>query len=137
MKNKLIIAAILTTLSGCSAYKAISQPPAADLSGIGVGTSRQDLISRLGSPKMIDTTQEGLKQDIFEFKSGAHQATKIRAVFYVAADVFTLGLAEIILWPLEMTAFDAASCTGMATYDEKFKVRTWMISDKHDTTQDC
>ena len=38
---------ICISLSGCSVYKAASQPGPADLSGIGVGTPRQIIISRL------------------------------------------------------------------------------------------
>ena len=88
-------------LAGCSVYKAASQPGPADLTGIGAGTPRQIIISRLGAPKMIDTDATGHKQDIFEFSSGMHQASKGRVVLYLAADVFTLTLAELLLWPLE------------------------------------
>ena len=138
MRNKIIIMVALSMqLAGCSAYKAISQPGPADLSGIGIGSSRQSLIIQLGAPKMIDTAANGNKQDIFEFQSGFNQASKVRAVFYVAADVFTLGLAEIVLWPLEMTALDSATCTGIATYDAKFKVESWAVADKRNTTQGC
>ena len=101
-------------LVGCSVYKAATQPGPADLSGIGVGTPRQIIISRLGAPKMIDIDTKGHKQDIFEFSSGMHQASKVRVVLYLAADVFTLTLAELLLWPLEMTLLESATCTGIA-----------------------
>ena len=132
-----MIALILLSTSGCSAYKAISQPGTADLSGIGIGTPRQQVILRLGPPKMIDTLSNGVKQDVFEFQSGANQSSKVRAVFYVAADVFTVGLAEVILWPLEMTAFDSATCTAMATYDNQLKVDSWGFADKKNSIQNC
>ena len=125
------------SLTGCSVYKAASQPGPADLSGIGVGTPRQIIISRLGAPKMIDTDAKGHKQDIFEFASGMHQATKVRVVLYLAADVFTLTLAELLLWPLEMTLLESATCTGIATYDLNLKVQSWSVEDKKDTAQSC
>ena len=137
MKNKLMITLLCLSAVGCSAYKAISQPGPADLSGIGIGTPRQQVIVQLGAPKMIDTAANGNKQDIFEFQSGFNQASKVRSVFYVAADVFTLGLAEIVLWPLEMTALDSATCTGIATYDSHFKVESWAVADKKNSTQGC
>lgn len=137
--RKLALALTIATLtSGCSIYQAVSQPGSADLEGIGVGTPRQTLITRLGPPKVIDTTKDGLKQDMFEFKSGFHQATKARAILYLAGDVFTLGLAEILFWPMEMTFMKEATCTGFATYDDKFKVVTWGVSSKSDASaQDC
>ncbi len=138
MNNKIIIAvACAALLNGCSAYKVFTQPGPADLTGIGVGTPRQELFGRLGAPKMFDTAANGNKQDIFEFQSGLHQASKVRAVFYAAADVFTLSLAELIFWPMEMTFLESATCTGVATYDKQLKVESWFVQNKHNSAQDC
>jgi len=124
-------------LYGCSVYKVASQPGPADLTGIGVGTPRQIVISQLGAPKMIDSDANGHKQDIFEFQSGLHQATKVRGVLYLAADVFTLTLAELVLWPVEMTILESATCTGIATYDGRLKVESWMVTNKKNSAQNC
>lgn len=126
-------------LEGCSVAKVVTQPGPADLKGIGIGTSRVDMISRLGPPRAIDTDSHGNKMDMFEFQSGAHQASKARAIPYLAADVFTLGLAELILWPIEMTAFEAATCHGMATYNAQQKVIAWEAKPKagQSSVQDC
>lgn len=56
--------------TGCSVYKAASQPGPADLNGIGVGSRRTEVITRLGAPRFSDTDQNGQKQDTFEFQSG-------------------------------------------------------------------
>lgn len=131
------IALSLTLMQpGCSVYKAASQPPPADLTGIGVGTPRGHLIARLGAPKFSDTDPEGQKQDTFEFDSGFHSASKVRIIPYLAADLFTLGLAELVLWPLEMTVMEKAKCIGMATYDPTQKVNAWTVSQK-DGVQAC
>ncbi|MEY4704393.1 MAG: hypothetical protein RL042_589 [Nitrospirota bacterium] len=122
--------------SACSVYKAATQPPPADLQGVGVGTSRQELIQRLGAPKFSDTDAQGRKQDSFEFYSGMHSASKSRIILYVAADVFTLTLAELILWPMELTVMERATCNGFATYDQSQKVEAWKVSQK-DGVQDC
>ena len=121
---------------GCSVYKAGTQPGPADLSGIGIGTPRQELISRLGAPTFTDTNPAGRKEDAFQFSSGLHQASKARIIFYLAADFFTLCLAEIILWPMELTVMERAVCNGFATYDEGHKVETWKVSQK-DGVQGC
>jgi hypothetical protein len=83
---------------------------------------------KLGAPKFSDTDTQGKKQDTFEFQSGFHQGTKLRAIFYLAADVFTLTLAELILWPMELTLMERATCNGLATYDLDQKVETWKVS---------
>jgi hypothetical protein len=133
----LVIGLIMALMQpGCSVYKAASQPPPADLNGIGIGTSRGELIARLGAPKFSDTDPGGQKQDTFEFDSGFHSASKVRIIPYLAADLFTLGLAELILWPLEMTVMERAKCVGMATYDPTQKVNGWNVSQR-DGAQAC
>lgn len=139
MKNPIIALGVACLLTGCSVSKALTQPGPADLEGIGVGTSRQDMIGRLGMPSLTDTLQNGQRQDYFQFQSGAHPASKARAIPYLAADVFTLGLAELLLWPLELTALEAATCQGVATYDSHLKVSAWSVAPKagQSTAQGC
>lgn len=139
--KKLPLSLVITTifsLPACSVFKAASQDGPADLSGIGVGTPRNELISRLGAPKIATTTPTGEMQDYFEFQSGMHQAAKLRILPYLAADVFTLGLAELVLWPLEMSVMDAATCTGIAVYDNRQHVNAWTVtSKKNSSMQGC
>jgi hypothetical protein len=125
----LTVIVMLTNL-GCSVYKASTQPPPADLTGIGIGTRRVEVITRLGAPKFSDTTPEGKKQDVFEFESGLHAGSKSRIILYLAADIVTLTLAEIILWPMEMTVLERAKCIANATYDESQKVESWVLAQK-------
>ena len=130
MKNvvlTLTLCSLMLTQSACSVYKVLTQPPPADLAGIGPGTARQEIIMKLGAPKFTDSDSQGKKQDTFEFQSGMHGATKLRAILYLAADVFTLTLAELILWPMELTLMERATCTGLATYDQDQKVETWKV----------
>ena len=139
MYAKLIgITMVLFFLSqpACSVYKAATQPPPADLTGVGIGTSRQELITRLGAPKFSDTDPAGRKQDAFEFASGLHSGSKLRIIPYLAADIFTLTLAELILWPMELTVMEKAVCQGYAIYDSSHKVVEWKVSQK-DGVQGC
>ncbi|MEK6804836.1 MAG: hypothetical protein AABZ34_19580 [Nitrospirota bacterium] len=132
----LAIIFILLSQSACSVYKAASQPGPADITGIGVGSRRIEVITRLGAPKFSDTDQSGQKQDTFEFQSGFHQASKARVILYIAADVFTLCLAELILWPIELTVMERASCVAVATYDPTQRVEAFALTQK-DGVQGC
>ena len=127
---------VLFSQSACSIYKAATQPPPADLNGIGIGTPRQELIMRIGVPKMSETDKDGHKQDTFEFYSGMDSVSKIRVIPYIAADLFTLTLAELILWPMELTLMDKATCQGYAVYDADNKVQEWKVAQK-DGVQCC
>lgn len=134
---KITIAVMALVLNGCSVYQATTQPGPADLSGISIGTERQFIISKLGAPKLAETNANGLKEDMFEFQSGMHQGAKARVILYLAADVFTLALAEVVLWPLELTLMEAATCVGMATYSADMKALSWYVKNKNDSVQDC
>jgi hypothetical protein len=93
----------------------------------------------MGPPKFSETDAQGRKQDMFEFQSGMHQATKFRALLYLGADVFTLGLAELVLWPIEMTVMKDATCNAAATYDTNAMVDSWKVhkSDQSGAVQGC
>lgn len=132
----LCVVAIPILSTGCSVYKVATQPGPADLTGLGVGTRRGEVMTRLGAPKFSDTSDQGRKEDTFEFQSGFHQASKVRIIPYLAADVFTLGLAELILWPIELTVMERATCIANITYDEHQRVESVSMAKK-DGLQGC
>jgi hypothetical protein len=131
-----LVAALGFSGTACSIYKAASQPGPANLTGMSVGTPRAQLIAQLGAPKFSDMDSQNRKQDVFEFDSGMNQAAKARIIPYLAADLFTLGLAELILWPAELTVMERAKCLATVTYDTAEKVDTWNVTKK-DGVQDC
>ena len=126
----LMLVSFMFAQSACSISKALNQPPPADLQGIGVGTPRMEIISRLGPPNFSDTDAQGRKQDSFEFQSGMHGASKTRVILYLAGDLVTLGLAEVIFWPLELTLMKSATCNAYVTYDSSQKAETWQLKQK-------
>jgi hypothetical protein len=139
MKAKLIsftMMLVLIASPACSVYKASTQPGPADLTGLGIGSRRTEVIARLGAPKFFATDPEGRKQDTDEFDSGMHQGSKARVIFYLAADVFTWTVAEIILWPLELTVMERARCVASATYDLTHLVEIWNVTQR-DGVQKC
>ena len=129
--------AFITSSIACSIGAASRQPAPANLDGLGIGVPRQQVITQLGPPKFSDTDTQGKKQDSFEFQSGMHQGSKARIILYIAADLFTLGLAEFILWPLELSVMEAATCTAVAGYDPSMKVETWSVGKKGGGSQGC
>lgn len=90
----------------------------------------------MGAPKFSDIAPHGQKQDTFEFDSGLHSASKARVILYLAADVVTLALAELILWPMELTVLERAKCIAVVTYDASQKIETFDVRQK-DGVQGC
>lgn len=74
--------------------------------------------------------KNGNKQDYFEFESGHSDLSKTRVLLYIGGDVVTLTLAELIFWPLELTALESDACVATATYDADQKVISWNASKK-------
>jgi hypothetical protein len=125
-----LVVIIMLTNSACSVYKAVTQPPPADLIGLSIGTPREEVIGRLGVPKLSETDPAGKKHDLFKFESGLSQGSKARIIPYLAADAITLGLAKLILWPMELTVLERAECIAKVTYDESQKVENWVVYEK-------
>lgn len=118
----LLLAVVFLTNSGCSVYMAAKQPRAKDLSVLKEGTPRSHVIAELGAP-VWSGDKSGSKVDVFAFTQGYSAGAKAgRAFFHGAADVFTLGLWEVVGTPVE----SVASGTEMkveVTYDENDRVK--------------
>lgn len=115
MKAHFLLAGLLVTLPGCSIYKAATAPPPVVLESVKAGASRNTIICALGVPKSTETRPNS-KVDIHEFVNGSQKATKARIVLYIAGDVFTLGLAELVFWPLELVAGQGTAGRAVVTY---------------------
>lgn len=124
----LMLGSLMLVQSACSIAWALKQPPPRDIEGLGVGSPRDQVVGRLGIPKLSETDSQGRKQDMFEFQSGLHQLSKLRVLPYFAADFITLGLAEAILWPMELTVMKDATCQAVATYDASQHVELWRLN---------
>lgn len=124
----LMLVSLMPVQSACSIAWALKQPPPKDIEGLGIGSTRDHVIGRLGIPKLSEIDPQGRKQDMFEFQSGMHQLSKFRVLPYFAADFITLGLAEIILWPMELTVMKDATCQAVATYDVSQNVEAWRLN---------
>jgi hypothetical protein len=107
--------------TGCSVFMAAQQPPKKNLGVLKEGTPRNLLLAEFGQPASSEL-RKGKKVDVFSFTQGYCRGTKVgRAVFHAAADVFTLGLWEIIGTPTE-AAFSGRTMAFEVTYDASDKV---------------
>lgn len=119
--SSLSLAASLST-SACSVYMAAKQPPRKDLAVLNPGTPRALVLAELGQP-VASTEKAGETTDVFAFQQGYSTGAKAtRAVFHATADVFTLGLWEIVGTPAE-AIFDGTEVKLEVAYDAQSNVK--------------
>jgi hypothetical protein len=125
----LLLAAItMMSAGGCSIGSALGQPAFVDFKEFEVGTPRMRVTEIIGPPKA--STQQPPDNhllDYHEFKSGTPGATRLRAVGYIVGDVLTLGLAEIIFWPMELTIAKPRDFKGHIAYDTEQHISGYRI----------
>ena len=100
MKRHILQIVVMITVcicvNGCSVFMAGRQPDKKDLNLFAQGTPRDLLIAEFGLPTAI-VDEDGKKYDVFQFTQGYSKGAKTgRAVLHGTADVFTLGLWEIV-----------------------------------------
>jgi len=132
---RLIIALLLMAFAapGCSIYKAATAPPSVAVDIVKVGSTRPQVMSVLGTPKTTDVAKSNERTEVYEFIDGNNGASKLRIVPYIAADLFTIGLAELVLWPLELTALQGSEGRAVVTYDQEDRARTVLITKRDGT----
>jgi hypothetical protein len=97
----LTLVMLASSVSGCAVYMAANQPEKKDVGVLKPGTPRNALIAEFGAPVQT-ATKDGNKSDIFTFTQGYSGLERGgRAVLHGAADVFTLGLWEVVGTPIE------------------------------------
>lgn len=98
----LLLALVICMLSsGCSVYMAASQPEAKNISLFRLGTPKSLITAEFGSPQAT-IKREGKEYEIYAFTTGSHTGVKAtKAALWAAADILTLGLAEIVGTPVE------------------------------------
>ncbi len=131
IKRILIILVLVAFGSGCSVFMAAKQPDKKDVGLFKVGTPRSMLLAEFGLPTVAETREDGRKYEIFSFTQGYSTGAKAgRAVFHGAADVFTLGLWEVIGTPTEAT-FDGSEMAYEVRYDAEDKVDQVILLKKN------
>jgi hypothetical protein len=128
MKKLILTIGFCLTLSGCSVYYAANAPAPVEYKKVQVGTDKNEVLSILGVPKVTDN-KGNQKTETFEFVDGYSSASKARILLYLAGDVFTASLAEVIFWPLETAALKGDLCRGTVSYDNNDHVIGYDIMD--------
>jgi len=97
------IVLVLCFVSSCSVYMEATRPTPVDLAKFQPGDSRASVTQELGLPVTTSKGEGGTSCDLYLlYTKGYGFAGKAPiAVGELAADVFTLGLAEIVLSPTE------------------------------------
>jgi len=106
MKSFWSVCAVLllaSWIAACSVYMEATRPTPIDTSDYPTGMTRDEVITKLGPPYNTMTEPDGATCDYYKlYTRGYGAGGKIPiAVTEAAADVFTGGLAEIILTPTE------------------------------------
>ncbi len=107
------------SVSGCSVFMAAHQPDYKDLSFLKVGVDRDTVLINLGVPAVTEKDKDGNEVDYFKFRQGYGMGNKtVRMLGHGVADVFSLGLWEVVGTPSE------AICNGhdvavKITFDSK------------------
>jgi hypothetical protein len=117
--------------AGCSVHRAANQPSKKDTSVLRSGIPRDLIIAEFGAPVTSEPFEDG-KKEIYTFIQGYSKANRTsRAVFHGAADLFTLGLWEIVGTPVEGN-YTGKKMTVRVIYDAQDMVKsaeTLSISD--------
>jgi hypothetical protein len=119
-----------STQLACSIYKASTAPPPVPVDNVKIGSPRSDVLATFGTPKSIDTSGND-RIEMYEFTDGHHGATKARILLYIGGDLFTLGLAELIFWPMELAVLKGAEGRAVVTYSKDETVKTIKVTDKN------
>jgi len=107
-KFGLCLTASFLCLIGCSPVMEANRPDPVDMSQFVIGEKRMDVLAEIGSPKA--TEKDGKNScDIYKLYTEGHSAAGKGAIAAgeAVADVFTLGLAEVIFTPAEGATQDS------------------------------
>ena len=116
--------ALAISLQGCSVFMAANQPSAKNVELFNQGTLRAQLIAEFGAPANTKTRPDGTACDIFTFTQGYSGGAKAtRAIAHGLADLFTLGLWEVVGTPTE-AVFSGDNVSYQACYDKNDRVNS-------------
>jgi len=119
---KILVILMLTCfICSCSVYMAANQPAKKDMTVLKEGIHQSLVRAELGQP-VWSGEEDGCPCDLYKFKQGYSKGSKAgRAIFHGLADIFTLGLWEVVGTPVELIA-SGTDVTAKVFYDKDLKV---------------
>lgn len=117
--RRIIPILLLPLAVGCATYTAVKIPGPVDDEKIAIGEHRSQVEVILRAPIVNEYHDADGTTARYQYKDGPHQASKGRVVLYIAGDVFTAFLSELIFWPIEAYASKQTERVATAQYDNE------------------
>jgi len=122
-KSASILLPLCLLLTSCSVYMAANKPSKKDLNVLDIGTPRDVILGEFGPPNKTIHNEEGELVESWSFKQGDSTGVKVvKTAFHAAADVFTLGLWEVVGTPAEII-LEQDLRTYIVTFDKDENVK--------------
>jgi hypothetical protein len=119
-------------MSSCSIIMAATQPGRKDLAVLTEGTPRPHVEAAIGKPAWSGKNEQGLDVEVFQFVQGySGGARAARTTWHLVADGLTIGLWEVIGFPIE-SHYSGTKMNVVVTYDEQQTVKSVRLRDEHD-----
>ena len=101
--NLLVLTLGAILLGACSPVLEATRPTPTNLSQFQTGDARDSVVQRLGPPLTTNSAPDGASCDLYQLYTRGYGAGGKAPIMLAetAADVVTLGLAEVILTPTE------------------------------------
>jgi len=128
---KLWLVSLSLLINGCSVYSVSKAPEPVEYQKLVIGTPRHVVIDSLGSPTYSKVKNE-VTTDTFKFIDGHHAGYKSRALLYLAGDIASGGLAEIIFWPMEEYWFQGVENKATVQYDNEDNIKKISVFSSKD-----
>jgi hypothetical protein len=89
-------------------------------------------MSVLGYPRSTEVVN-GERTEMYEYVNGSSGGSKVRILLYIAGDLFTICLAELIFWPAELALGQGTDERAVAIFDRDDKARQIRITKRDGT----
>ena len=123
MVSTLALACIALSATGCSVVMAAHQPSKKDTGLLTPGMPRNAVLAEIGPP-IATETKEGKRVEVYSFVQGYSKGARVsRTIGHGTADVFTLGLWEVVGTPTE-AVFNGKRVAYEVTYDSSDRIES-------------
>lgn len=123
------VAGLALTVAGCSVAMAAHQPSRKDVKLFSQGVPRSLVVAEVGAPVTAEM-RAGKRVEVYAFTQGYSKAARVgRTIGHGAADVFTLGLWEVVGTPTE-AAFNGKRLVYEVTYDAADRIESVAVLKK-------
>ena len=123
-----LLCTLAVTQSGCAAYYAMTLPGPKPDERIALGIKRSELESVIAAGPVSQYQEHGGTSARYEYEDGPHEGSKGRALLYVAGDFFTVCLAEVIFFPIELAVKKSTERIALAHYDADNVLVSWRVT---------